>query len=389
MGSLRLLKSKRIYVRFTYADKQREEPTGYYCTGKGGTQCKCKSCQSARAILYSVERSIRENTFNYEEYFPNSRAIASLGIVSVSKEITFGEYADRWYNTLSLQPSTMRLYGNHIRKISAYFGNIKLKNIVPILIKEYKKTLEHYSPKYQKNILTTFSTILESAKNDRLIDVNPMSFVPKPKVSTKKADPFFMDEIKQILNYTQKHYPHMTLFFAIGFFMGLREGEIMGLKWGDFNFSKNILRVQRTITDGKIKESTKTSQYRDIPIPEILNNIIQNHKQYTILKSEWVFINKYNTPFMSYTTINGYYWKKVLLACKLRYREVYQMRHSFACNSLASGFELSYVQMMLGHSSLEMIFKVYGNYIPQNNQKNGFRNSSFWGNLGETNNKVS
>ena len=384
MGSLRLLKSKRIYVRFTYADKQREEPTGYYCTGKGGTQCKCKSCQSARAILYSVERKIRENTFKYEEFFPDSRAVASLGIISVSKEITFGEYADRWYNSLSLQPSTMRSYSNHVKKLSIYFGKARLKDIVPMVIKEYKKTLEQYSAKYQKHILVTFSTILESAKNDRLIDVNPMSFVPKPKVSAKKADPFFLDEVKTILEYTQKHYPHMALFFATGFFMGLREGEIMGLKWGDFDFTKNMLRVQRTITDGKIKESTKTAEYRDIPIPEIMLGYIQNHKQYTMLKSEWVFVNKYNTPFMSYNTINKYYWRTTLLACKLRYREVYQMRHSFACNALASGFELSYVQMMLGHSSLEMIFKVYGNYIPQNNPNNGFKISHFWGNLGET-----
>ena len=77
----------------------------------------------------------------------------------------------------------------------------------------------------------------------------------------------------------------MTLFFATGFFMGLREGEIMGLKWGDFDFTNNMLRVQRTIIDGKIKESTKTAEYRDIHIPEILLGYIQNHKQYKMLKS--------------------------------------------------------------------------------------------------------
>lgn len=388
MGSLRIQKNKKIYLRFTYADKQREEPTSYYCSGKGGSQCKCKDCKSARAILYSVERAIRESTFDYAAYFPESRALKDVGL-GLSKEITFADYANRWVEAATLQPSSLRSYKNHIKKLVPAFGDMPIKNIVPILIKEYKKTLEGYSPRYQKHILVTFSTIMESAKNDRLIEVNPLVFVPKPKVAITKADPFFLDEVKLILNYCNQHFPHMTLFFAIGFFMGLREGEIMGLKWGDFDFSKNILRVQRTITDGKIKESTKTSAYRDIPIPEILNSIIQNHKQYTMLKSEWVFVNKYNTPFMSYNTINKYYWRTTLLACNIRYREVYQMRHSFACNSLASGFELSYVQMMLGHSSLEMIFKVYGNYIPQNNLRNGFSSSAFWGNIGERASKIS
>ncbi len=44
--------------------------------------------------------------------------------------------------------------------------------------------------------------------------------------------------------------------------------------------------------------------------------------------------------------------------------------------------------MMLGHSSLEMIFKVYGNYIPQNNSSNGFKNSRFWGNFRENKNQT-
>ena len=35
-------------------------------------------------------------------------------------------------------------------------------------------------------------------------------------------------------------------------------------------------------------------------------------------------------------------------------------------------------QMMLDHSSLEIIFNVYGNYISQNNPNNGFKISHFF-----------
>ena len=81
MGNIRVSKSKQIYVRFRYGEKQREEPTQYYCKNKGEptTSCKCVSCNSARAIAYSVTKSIRDNTFDYADFFPNSKALVSLG----------------------------------------------------------------------------------------------------------------------------------------------------------------------------------------------------------------------------------------------------------------------------------------------------------------------
>ena len=228
MGIIRDSKSKQIYVRFRYGEKQLEEPTQYYCKNKGEptTSCKCFSCNSARAIAYSVTKSIRDNTFDYADFFPNSKALVSLGkniykalpvlpinlnVVAetsntlLGKDITFNEYAVRWINASTLQPSTERSYRNHIKKLSLVFGDMVITQIVPIMIKEYKKTIEHYSPKYQKNILTTFSIIMESAKNDRLIDENPLKFVSKPKVTLMKADPFFIKDVKKIFNIWSKH----------------------------------------------------------------------------------------------------------------------------------------------------------------------------------------
>ena len=240
MGSIRVSKSKQIYVRFRYGEKQREEPTQYYCKNKGEptTSCKCVSCNSARAIAYSVTKSIRDNTFDYADGKNISKALPvlpiNLNVVAeasntlLGKDITFNEYAVRWINALTLQPSTERSYCNHMKKLSLVFGDMVITQIVPIMIKEYKKTIEHYSPKYQKNILTTFSIIMESAKNDRLIDENPLKFVSKPKVTLMKADPFFIKDVKKIIQYMEQTSPHMTAFFAIGFLWALEQERLWG-----------------------------------------------------------------------------------------------------------------------------------------------------------------
>ena len=80
MGIIRDSKSKQIYVRFRYGEKQLEEPTQYYCKNKGEptTSCKCFSCNSARAIAYSVTKSIRDNTFDYADGKNISKALPVL-----------------------------------------------------------------------------------------------------------------------------------------------------------------------------------------------------------------------------------------------------------------------------------------------------------------------
>ncbi|MCD8490916.1 MAG: tyrosine-type recombinase/integrase [Geovibrio sp.] len=64
----------------------------------------------------------------------------------------------------------------------------------------------------------------------------------------------------------QEHHPQMTIFFALGFYTGMRTGELLALKWSDIDFSKYTITVQRTITKNRIKESTKTEKSRTIDI---------------------------------------------------------------------------------------------------------------------------
>ncbi len=40
----------------------------------------------------------------------------------------------------------------------------------------------------------------------------------------------------------------MTIIFALGFFTGMRIGEVIALKWSDIDFQKYTITVQRTIT---------------------------------------------------------------------------------------------------------------------------------------------
>lgn len=67
-----------------------------------------------------------------------------------------------------------------------------------------------------------------------------------------------MDEPRTAIDYLWHNNNEWVPFFAIGDYMGLRTGEIMWLQRSDFDFTNHTLRVQRTITNGVLKDSTKT-----------------------------------------------------------------------------------------------------------------------------------
>jgi integrase len=65
------------------------------------------------------------------------------------------------------------------------------------------------------------------------------------------------------------------------------------------------------------------------------------------------------------------YWRPVLEKLGIRYRVIYQARHTFATLSLLNTADINYVARQLGHSSHQMIFKTYGRIIKQiNGEKN-------------------
>ena len=53
----------------------------------------------------------------------------------------------------------------------------------------------------------------------------------------------------------------------------------------------------------------------------------------------------------------------------MRYRNPYQVRHTFASTLLTNGANPWYVAQQLGHVDVEMVFKIYGKFIPQDYQK--------------------
>ena len=62
-------------------------------------------------------------------------------------------------------------------------------------------------------------------------------------------------------------------------------------------------------------------------------------------------------------------WIKLLDKCNLKYRSIYQTRHSFASNMLSNKEDIFWVSQTLGHKSINMTVEKYSKYIKSDRKR--------------------
>ncbi len=230
-----------------------------------------------------------------------------------------------------------------------------------------------YAPKTIKEHLVLMSSISGRAVKDRIIAVNPLADVERPKNVRKKPNPFTSAEINTILTEITRRTPQMALFFAIGFFAGARTGEIQVLMVSDIKLSEKKISITKTFSDNELKMSTKTNKDRNVDILGQLEPYIEFHQQFIKPESEFLFTNRNGTPIRSKNTVLDY-WKPVIDDFAIRYRQPYQTRHTFAVHMLKAREDPNWIKDMLGHETLAMLFNTYGNcYLPDDDRRAGSR----------------
>ena len=274
-------------------------------------------------------------------------------------------------NKASRKELTHRGYiGNLNKHVLPFFGKRKIDSIKPSELSLWQNNLlEKLSSKSVINIRIIFNGIFEDALRDELIPKNPFSIVKAPKnIALRENIPFSKDEIFKILDASPDK---IKLFYGIGFFCGMRTGEVTALKWESISLSNKTISVKATRNKG-IETSPKTkSSIRDVDILDVLIPYIENHLKYKIDESEYVFNSNLNKPYHSAMKISTTYWKKVLKELEIPYRNLYQMRHTFASLMISSGEDILWVASMLGHKNANITLQVYAKYIKNEKKSRG------------------
>ncbi|WP_310442318.1 site-specific integrase [Sulfurimonas sp.] len=139
-------------------------------------------------------------------------------------------------------------------------------------------------------------------------------------------------------------------FYALGFFSGLRSGEMIGLKWEDVDFFRKEISIKRAIKMGVVSTPKTLNSVRDIDMIDSLLPYLENQYKITGKYKSYVFLNEHQENFYDIKRIRDTHWKRVLQECGFKYRPIYHTRHTFATIMLENGEDILWISNMLGHT---------------------------------------
>lgn len=222
------------------------------------------------------------------------------------------------------------------------------------------------SAKRINGILGPLKQILTEAA-DRYGFVCPVANLKPLKVRRSDVQPFTLAEVERILAAVRPDYRDYLL---VRFFTGMRSGEVDGLKWKYVDFERRLILVREARVLGA-EEYTKTDgSQREIQMSTPVFEALRHQHTRTSALSEYVFCNREGNP-VDNKNFTERVWRPLLRHLGLPARRPYQMRHTAATLWLAAGESPEWIARQLGHSSTQMLFKVYSRYVPNLTRQDG------------------
>lgn len=250
-----------------------------------------------------------------------------------------------------------------------YYSSLKC-HILPFFNKKYPQSItpfilkKWYSTFTDKSTLTTcvngiLKPAFENAIIEEQIKTSPFIVSFPTFTSNYEMKPFSIDEIKLILDNADGWFKN---FLGIAFFTGARTGEILALEWSDIDFKNYTIYINKTRSNGFTKIPKTKSSIREIDIIPQCEFFLK--EQFKLSGSGINIFNKENSNKKLYSSSVLYYkWKDLLYKCNLKYRNIYQTRHSFASNMISNRENIFWVTQMLGHKNMSITLDRYSKYI--------------------------
>lgn len=354
-------------------------------------------------VLAKIESEIAAGTFVYANYFPNSKALKRLAramgssatptetalaidqfvngkleAVSVGVGPLFKDFATQWVDERSIEwrrSHIKSLLSTLNGRLIPHFGAKVVGSITKSDVLEFRATLAKVkgrgeqiglSPKRINEIMGLLRQILNEAA-DRFEFTSPMTNIKKLRQRKTDVDPFNLVDVQRIIATTRADYKN---YFTTRFLTGMRTGEVHGLKWKYVDFDLRIIRVRETFVMGEDEYTKTDGSQRDIQMSQPVFDALKSQFEATGKASEYVFCNLTGQP-LDNKNFSDRVWYPLLRHLGLTERRPYQMRHTAATLWLASGEAPEWIARQLGHTSTEMLFRVYSRYVPNLTRQDG------------------
>ncbi len=306
------------------------------------------------------------------------------GLVFDAGRLTVGEYLGRWLEDSvrdTVRQRTWERYEQIARvHIKPALGRIKLKALTPAHVRGlYREKLDAgLAPRTVQYVHVTLHKALKQAVADGLIPRNAAEAVKAPRPAKKEIRPLSNEQARAFLKAAGEAGDRFEALYVLAVHCGLREGELLGLKWEDVDLDAGTLAVRRTLSETKEKghvfEAPKNGKGRRIKLTAGATAALKRHRKRQLeermrLAGLWedhglVFPNQVGKT-MNAKNLTARSFKPLLERAGLpRSVRLHDLRHTCATVLLSRGVHPKLVQELLGHKNISITLDTYSHVLP-------------------------
>jgi integrase len=313
-------------------------------------------------------------------------------------KMTFETFTQEWLMVYSQNAkiSSVRARSKEMKHFISEWGPYEIQKITK---QTYHKRIVELSKKYSRNYMSCIHAcgrmIFNHAVELGLIKVNPTDNVQLPKYQKKIEDienqeeeiKFLeKEELAKFLRLTDSDGLEMdSLIFTTLAYTGLRIGELLALKWTDFDEQRASLRITKTLynPNNNIKEyellTPKTSgSIRTIRIDEKLVKMLKRHEikqkqvklQQGFIYTDSQFIFARNDGHPQLRKVIETRLKRLLKKAEIiKNITPHSFRHTHTSLLIEAGVGVKEIQQRLGHTDINTTMNIYAHMTANMEEK--------------------
>ena len=317
-------------------------------------------------------------------------------------KVTLSDFLDQWIEThaLRVKPTTLSSYRELINNyLKPRLGSLPVQSIKASDIERFYSELISTPGKSGNNLnpATAVRTIaiLKKAlsyaeKVEGLISFNPANRVSLPTVKPNRPTPWTFAELNTFLEHAKDH--RLYFFFRLSAYTGARRGELLALRWSDFDGKAITISKSRTLAGKSVVEQNSTKGgkggQRRVALDPETAELFKAHRRKQLDEAEklirvgawvnsgYVFTQENGLPLDTGTPTKLF--AKILKKAGLRPTRLHDLRHLHATELLRLGEPLHVVSDRLGHRDPMVTATVYAHVSNEQGEtaSNTFANAS-------------
>lgn len=307
------------------------------------------------------------------------------GLPIVGDRQTVEQFLDSWLEASkhSVRPRTWKRSKEYVRlHLAPTLGKVALSKLTPQRVQALyaQKMAEGLSTTTVHHLHTVLHRALESALRLGLVQRNVSDLVDPPRVRHHEMATLSPEHARKLLDAAKGE--RLEALYILALSTGMRQGELLALKWRDVDLFGAALHVRATLQhtpDGYTFAEPKTARSRRrIALPLVAVEALRQHGRRQLEESQklgeaWsdldlVFPNTIGRPLDGINLLK-YWFHPLLERAELPRIRFHDLRHTAATLLLRRGVNPKIVSEMLGHSSVSITLDIYSHVTPDMQQQ--------------------